>query len=174
MVPVGGGIPGGVLLAQRYGLAWPIMLGLYFVSDVVLACLFEPIMNTLRSLGRRNAAFAQIIAAFKAAVERSVSHVSRSRSPLALVLISFGVDPMTGRAAALTAGYGFIGGWAIAIAGDLIYFSVLMVSTLWLNSLLGDGTTTMWIVLALMFGVPPLIRRIRGTTDDARGSAGTR
>ena len=36
LLPVGGGIPAGVLLAQSKGLAWPITTGLYLVSDVVL------------------------------------------------------------------------------------------------------------------------------------------
>ena len=76
-------------------------------------------------------------------------------------MISFGVDPMTGRAAALGAGYGFIGGWLIAIAGDMIFFVILMVSTLWLNSVLGDGTWAAVIIMAVMFGVPMLWRWFR-------------
>jgi hypothetical protein len=41
---------------------------------------------------------------------------------------------MTGRAAAKAAGHGFLPGWAIAITGDMIYFVVLMASTLWLQA----------------------------------------
>ena len=33
LVPVGGGIPGGVLLAQKRGLTWPVMMILYFISS---------------------------------------------------------------------------------------------------------------------------------------------
>ena len=69
-------------------------------------------------------------------------------------MISFGVDPMTGRASAHAAGHGFITGWAIAIAGDMIYFAVIAVTTLKLNSYFKDPNTTMWIILAAMFSVP--------------------
>jgi len=68
---------------------------------------------------------------------------------------------MTGRAATAAAGHGFIAGWTLAIAGDLVYFLLIMVSTLWLNGILGDGTWTTLIILALMMFLPPLIQRLR-------------
>ena len=110
LIPVGGGIPAGVLLARARGIGWPAMELLYFISDV---------------------------------------------------LIAFGVDPMTGRTAAHAAGHGFLSGWTLAITGDMMYFTVIMVSTLWLNSVLGDGTKTMVIILIAMFAVPELIKRWR-------------
>ncbi len=84
VIPVGGGIPTGVLLARGQGLAWP----------------------------------------------------------LALIMIAFGVDLMTGRASALAAGHGFVAGWAIAIAGDLLSFGVIAISTLRLNAYIQDPNTT--------------------------------
>ncbi len=77
-----------------------------------------------------------------------------------LIMIAFGVDPMTGRAAALAQGHGFITGWAVAIAGDMIFFSLIMASTLWLNDYLGDGTWAAVIIMMLMLVIPPLIRRL--------------
>jgi hypothetical protein len=76
-------------------------------------------------------------------------------------MISFGVDPMTGRASALAGGYGFIAGWAFAIAGDMLYFAVIAVTTLQLNAYIKDPETTMLVVLAAMFLVPVLVRRLR-------------
>jgi hypothetical protein len=70
-----------------------------------------------------------------------------------------GIDPMTGRAAAAMAGHGFFSGWAIAITGDMIYFGVLMASTLWLDGVLGDSRLTILAVLALMFIIPAVFRR---------------
>lgn len=40
LIPVGGGIPAGVLLARTMGLRWPVTAGLYFVSDLILALAF--------------------------------------------------------------------------------------------------------------------------------------
>jgi hypothetical protein len=162
VIPVGGGIPAGVLRARDSGLAWPITALLYLVSDILLAIAFEPILRLLERLGSRIPFLARFGAAMKAATARSTAHLGGTGAgPLALVMIAFGVDPMTGRAAALAAGHGFLTGWAIAIAGDMLYFAVIAVSTLELNAYIKDPNTTMLIVLAGMFVVPVLVRTVR-------------
>lgn len=163
LIPFGGGIPAGVLLAKKFAIAWPITMILYLISDLILACVLEPIIQLIIYLGRKfpNRFLKVTGLAFKKTVEKTVAHYGNSTGPLALILIAFGVDPMTGRAAAVAAGYGSIGGWIIAIAGDMIYFSLLMISTLWLNNIIGDGTTTMLIILGFMLILPVIIRKIR-------------
>src|SRR6185369_16407413 len=164
LLPVGGGIPAGVLLASAQGLAWPITTGLYLVSDIVLALAFEPILRFLVALAGKIPFLARFSAALKAATARSVAHFSGSSAgPLALVMIAFGVDPMTGRATALAAGHGFIAGWAFAILGDMLYFAVIALTTLRLNSYFRDPNTTMLIVLGAMFVVPMLVRYFRSS-----------
>lgn len=164
LIPIGGGIPAGVLLGRSYGIAWPMTMFLYFISDIILACIFEPIMMLFIRAGKHVPTLARISEAFKQAVQKTTELYGTSTGPFALIMIAFGADPMTGRAAAVAAGHGFITGWMIAIAGDMLYFTVLMVSTLWLNHILGDGTTTTWIILILMVAVPILIRRFRKPT----------
>ena len=161
LIPVGGGIPAGVLLARAHGVDWPAMELLYFVSDVILALVFEPVMRAMIAGARRHHALARVAAAMKESVRRTTSAYGTAGGPLALILIAFGVDPMTGRSAAHAAGHGFLSGWALAITGDMMYFTVIMVSTLWLNSVLGDGTWTMLVILVAMFAVPELIHRWR-------------
>jgi hypothetical protein len=162
LFPFGGGIPAGVLLASAKGLAWPITTGLYLVSDVVLALAFEPILRLLAALLGNVPFLARISAALKAVTARSVAHFGgTSAGPLTLVMIAFGVDPMTGRTTALAAGHGFLTGWAIAIAGDMLYFAVIALTTLRLNSYVKDPNTTMLIVLGAMFVVPVLVRYVR-------------
>ncbi len=169
LVPVGGGIPAGVLLAQAKGLAWPVTTLLYLVSDVVLAIAFEPVLRLIAMLCGKVPFLARISALMKSAAARSVSHFSGTGAgPLALVMIAFGVDPMTGRASALAAGHGFVAGWAFAIAGDMLYFAVIAVTTLRLNAYFRDPDTTMLLVLGAMFIVPVLIRRIRSRRLPAR------
>lgn len=162
IIPVGGGIPAGVLLANAKGLAWPITTGLYLVSDIALAIAFEPILRLISMVVGRVPFLARFSAAFKAVTARSAAHIGgTSTGPLALVMISFGVDPMTGRATAHAAGHGFVAGWAFAIAGDMIYFTVIALTTLRLNSYFRDPNTTMLIVLGAMFIVPILVRYVR-------------
>lgn len=162
IIPVGGGIPAGVMLAQANGLAWPITTCLYLCSDIILAFAFEPILRLLAIICGKVSFLTRFSAALKAATVRSVSHFGGTGAgPIALIMIAFGVDPMTGRASALAAGHGFLAGWAIAIAGDMLYFGVIAITTLRLNSYIRDPNTTMAIVIAAMFCVPVLIRRIR-------------
>src|SRR5262249_47948517 len=51
-VPIGGGTPAGVLMARNAGVSPPVMAVLYFLSDLVLAVTFEPILVALAWLGR--------------------------------------------------------------------------------------------------------------------------
>lgn len=162
LIPVGGGIPAGVLLAKAKGLLWPVTALLYLVSDVILAVAFEPILRAIAFVCGKISFLRRFSAAVKAANARSAAHFQvTATGPITLIMIAFGVDPMTGRASALAAGHGFVAGWAFAIAGDMLYFGVIAFSTLRLNKYIKDPDTTMWIILALMLIVPMVIRRVR-------------
>ncbi len=162
LIPVGGGIPAGVLLARTRGLAWPVTAGLYLVSDVMLALAFEPVLRLLAWLGGKVSFLARLSARMKAAITRNAARFSGTGAgPIALILFSFGADPMSGRAAALAAGHGFLMGWAFAIAGDMLYYAVIAVTTLRLNTYFRDPNTAMWIVLGAMIMVPLIVRSFR-------------
>jgi len=161
LVPVGGGIPAGVIMAHARGVGWPAMLALYFVSDVILAFVFEPMLRLLAALGRAMPAFGRVVDFVRATARKSAAQFGNAGGTLALVLVSFGVDPMTGRAAAAAAGHGFVPGWAIAITGDMFYFALLMVTTLWIGAAVGDDRLTIGIMLVVMFVLPSLLRRGR-------------
>jgi hypothetical protein len=160
-IPVGGGIPAGVLLARTRGLSWAIMLALYFVSDVALACVFEPLVLLFTWAGKRYEFLARFNQTLKKSMTKTTAKYGIRPNPFSLVAIAFGVDPMTGRTAAFAAGHGFFSGWTLAILGDMLFFAVIMVSTLLLNNILGDGTWTAVIIMVAMMVVPGLIRRAR-------------
>lgn len=162
LLPVGGGIPAGVLLARAKGLPWPTTAGLYLVSDVLLALAFEPILRLLVLLSGKVPFLARFGAAMKVAMARSVNHLGGpGAGPFALIMIAFGVDPMTGRASAHAAGHGFLAGWAFAIAGDMLYYAVIAITTLQLNAYIKNPNITVWVVLGAMIVVPMLVRRFR-------------
>jgi hypothetical protein len=161
-VPIGGGIPAGVLMARGAGASPPVMMGLYFLSDLVLALTFEPVLRALSWVGRWVPPLGRMGRVVRNLAIRSGGAGTGARGPLGLILVSFGVDPMTGRAAAAAAGHGFVPGWAIAIAGDMLYFAVLMASTLWLQGRFGDERLTIGAVLLVMLVLPPLVRRLTG------------
>lgn len=162
LLPVGGGIPAGVLLARSKGLHWGVTAGLYFGSDVLLALAFEPLLRGLLAWSRRVPRLAAVKGALKDVLTRSAAPFGGTGAgPLALILIAFGVDPMTGRATAHAAGHGFLSGWALAITGDMLYYAVLAMATLGLNARLQNPTLTVGLVLAGMAFLPALIRRLR-------------
>ncbi len=167
LIPFAGGAPAGVILAKNRGFEWPAMILLYIASDVTLACIFEPLMLMIANAGRRSPKLQQFNEAMKTSLKKSSSRYGVNPRPLTLILISFGVDPMTGRTAAFFAGHGFITGWTLAIIGDVFFFSVIMGSTLWLNNVLGDGTWAAVIVMIVMMLIPPLFRRLRDSIRDA-------
>lgn len=162
LIPAGGGIPAGVLYARSAGVAWPVTALLYLVSDVILALIFEPILRLLALLCGKAPLLSRVSIAMKLATARATAHYGGTGAgPIALIMIAFGVDPMTGRASALAVGHGFIAGWAIAIAGDMLYFAVIMLTTQHLNAYIKDPDTTMWIILFGMFCVPMAVRFVR-------------
>lgn len=161
VIPIGGGIPAGVLLARTRGIPWPAMEVLYFLSDVVLAFVFEPIMLLVLHWGKRSVTLTAFLEKMKVAMKKTTPRFGHTLGPLALIAIAFGSDPMTGRLTAKAAGHSFLSGWALAITGDMLFFTLIMVSTLWLSRVLGDGTLATVIIVVLMLVVPGVIRRIR-------------
>ena len=162
LIPVGGGIPAGVLLASKTGIAWPVTAVLYFITDLILAVLFEPILRLLSAVARRIPILTRLGAVIKDAMDRTAAHYAGvGAGPFTLVMVAFGVDPMTGRAAAMAAGHGFVAGWAIAIAGDMLYYGVIAFTTLRLSDYFKDPNTAMFVVLGAMILLPILVRRLK-------------
>lgn len=162
LIPVGGGIPAGVLLARNTGIAWPVAAGLYFISDVILAFTFEPFLRLFVEIAKKVPFLSRVGEAMKQSTARVAAHYGGvGAGPFTLIMIAFGVDPMTGRAAAMAAGHGFVAGWAIAIAGDMLYYGVIAYTTLRLNVYFKDPNTTMLIVLGAMIVVPIVVRRAK-------------
>jgi hypothetical protein len=161
LVPVGGGIPLGVLMARDAGVSPLITALLYLASDVVIAVFAEPWLAFLRWIGQR--------ISFLGRVGERLSRLSGgaglkdggARGPLGLVLVSFTTSPTMGRAATSAAGHGFFTGWSLAIAGDMLYFVLVMASTLWISGLLGDERVTIGAVLVATWVLPTLLRRVR-------------
>ena len=78
LIPFGGGIPAGVMLAQSRGIEWPMMMFLYFISDVILACAFEPIMLLLIRLGKRVQFIDRMSEMMKIMIAKTMEHYGNS------------------------------------------------------------------------------------------------
>lgn len=159
---VGGGIPPGVLLADHGGVpAWGTV-ALYLLSDIVLAFVAEPIFALLALTGRRVQAVGRLGQTIQAITARAGLKSEGVTGALGVVLVSFVVSPTTGRAAAASLGHGFLRGWSCAILGDMGYFVLLMASTLWLSSTLGNDRVSMVLAIAGAQVLPLALQRLRG------------
>ncbi len=158
---IGAGIPLGVLMARDAGISPWVTALLYCASDLILPLTTEPMLAFLRWLGTR-----------VGFIERMGNRVARMsagaglqeggmRGVLGLILVSFSVSPLASRAAGAAAGHGFFVGWSLAIVGDMLYFALVMGSTLWLSSVFGDDRLTIGAVLITTWFAPILIRRLR-------------
>jgi hypothetical protein len=182
LVPIGGGIPLGVLMARDaipamfspyveaivspslLPLVMPVvtplvMAAMYLVSDIVMAITHEPMFILLGWL----AGIVPVLGKIRDFMVKSTSRVGLrdggKRGPLGLILFSFTVDPVSARGAAAAAGHGFFVGWTLAIIGDMVYFAVLMTATLWLSGIFGDDRITVGATLIVVWGLSWLIRR---------------
>lgn len=160
-IPIGGGIPAGVVLAQSRGVGWVTMTWVYFLSDIVLALYFEPLMHLMIRLSDRFHFLVRLRLAMKESTNKTIARFGANPGPFTLVILAFGVDPMSARAAALAQGHNFLAGWAFAIAGDMMFFAVTMASTIWLHDVLGDGTSAAVIIMIAMLVIPGLVRKIK-------------
>jgi hypothetical protein len=158
---IGAGIPIGVLMARSAGLGVLQTAGLYLVSDVLLAVITEPVLLVLRWLAARVdwlAALGQRLSRLSGATGLSDGRV---KGPLGLVLFSFVFAPAPARAASEAAGHGPIPGWTLAIIGDMIYFGVVMASTLAVIQIFGDNRLTIAPVIVGAWLLPMLVQRLQ-------------
>src|SRR6266568_557560 len=161
VLPTVVGIPLGVIMGRDAGLSPLIMAGLYFASDLVLAVTAEPMLAVLRWVGRRVPFLNGLGSRLARLTETTGLQEGGLRGPLGLILVSFTVNPLAGRAAAAAAGHGFFSGWTLAIIGDMIYFALIMASTLWISSVFGNDRLAIGIVLIVAFLAPIVLRRLR-------------
>src|SRR5262249_7525298 len=135
-IPGGIGIPPGVLLGHHGGIGPIFMAVLYFASDVILASVFEPMLIAMTPLARRLPRLRPLPNAMLAMIARTPA--GRVSAPVGIALTGFGAGLPFGRALASAAGFGLVSSWLLTIAGDMAYFGLGMVSTLWFDDLFGD------------------------------------
>ena len=161
LIPFSGGVPAGVMYGKEHGVAWQTLEGLYFISDLLLACAFEPLMRHFARKSRQAPWGQKLREAWDQSTGKVIALYGVKPGPVSLVFITFGTDPMTGRIAAYLSGHGFLTGWAISITGDMLFVSAVMASTLWLNNVLGNGTAAAVIVTIAVLALPLGLRAVR-------------
>jgi hypothetical protein len=175
--PVGPGIPAGVLLARHAGLPPLATFGLYTLSDVLGALISHPTFVLVRRVGGRVPILRRLGGGFLklALIGSGTSAVSppppepdsppgapRAALPTLFRIgtVGFGVDVYT--AGMLVAGLPVprLAGWGAAIAGDLVWFALLLGTSLATAAVVDDDRVVGIVVLVAMVVIPVVARRI--------------
>ena len=166
--PVGPGIPAGVLLAHHLRISPPVTFGLYSLSDALAVLLLNPIYSWLRAAGRR----VPVIRTIGRRVLRVAMIGVRSPNPetvrserlaptlLRIATVGFGVDIYTAGALATGLPIPRLPGWAAAMAGDLLWFSLLLGASVATAQIVDDDRWVAIVVIAITLIVPSILRRI--------------
>jgi hypothetical protein len=179
--PIGPGIPAGVLLARHIPLHPAVTFGLYALSDISAAMVCHPLFVVLRrharrvrplhALGKRMLALATVGVCLP---ERSGGGLTPVLSRIATV--GFGVDVYTAGFVATGLGVPRLPGWASAIAGDLVWFALLLGTSMAAASVADDDRVIALAMVVAMLVIPRLARRfvpaLRPGDDPGRGGPG--
>src|SRR4029079_5484264 len=137
----------------------PLTFGLYTLSDTLAVLLLNPFYNWLRTHGRKNPTIRRIgqralSFAMLGVLRPTPEEVREGRLAPALLRIAtvgFGVDIYT--AGALVTGLPVprLVGWSAAMVGDLLWFALLLGSSVAAAHLFNDERATAGVVLIVTF-----------------------
>lgn len=161
--PVGPGIPAGVLLARHVPLNPAVTFGLYALSDVLAAIVCHPIFVVLRRHGVRVAPIRWLgrhVLALAMVGVRVPEGADVAPKLLRIGTVGFGVDVYT--AGMLVTGLRVprIPGWASAIAGDLVWFALLLATSFLAASIADDDRVIAVAMIVAMVVIPRVAQRV--------------
>jgi hypothetical protein len=161
--PVGPGIPAGVLLARHVPLNPVVTFGLYALSDVMAAIVCHPIFVVLRRHGARVAPIRWLgrhVLSLAMIGVRIPESGGVAPKLLRIGTVGFGVDVYT--AGMLVSGLRVprLPGWASAIAGDLVWFALLLATSFLAASVADDDRVIAVAMIVAMIAIPRLAQRV--------------
>jgi hypothetical protein len=159
--PVGPGIPAGVLLSRHVPLPAPVTFGLYACSDLIGALMCHPLFALLRRHGRRVRPIRWLGRRMMAVAMVGVPSERERLGPalFRVATVGFGVDVYTAGMLATALRLPRIAGWLSAIAGDLVWFALLLATSLATASIVDDDRVILLVMVVAMIVIPRLARR---------------
>ena len=160
--PVGPGVPAGVLLARHVPLTATATFGLYALSDVIAAIVCHPLFVLLRRhgrtvrpirwLGRRLLSLAMLGV-------RTPESGATAPALARIATVGFGADVYTAGVLATGLPVPRLSGWTSAIAGDLLWFALLLGTSLAAAGIADDDRFIALVMVVAMIAIPRLARR---------------
>jgi hypothetical protein len=176
--PVGPGIPAGVLLARVAGINPAATFALYALSDVLGACVCHPIYSLLRRLAAHVPAVRPLgrkllkLALIGTPAPRPGDAARTFPALFRIGAVGFGADIYT--AGLLIAGLPVprVPGWASAIVGDLIWFTILLATSIATAQVTDRSWVQLVVMIVVMAVVPRVARRFVPALREAPVQAG--
>ena len=166
--PVGPGIPAGVLLAQHLRIAPLVTFGLYALSDTLAILILNPVYSWFRTRGRQIPAVRKFgsnmlrfaMMGVRRPTAEDVRNGKLAPTLLRIATVGFGVDIYTAGALATGLPIPRIPGWAASMAGDLLWFAMLLASSIAAAKIFDDQRIVALVVIAVTIFGPRILRRI--------------
>jgi hypothetical protein len=161
--PVGPGIPAGVLLARHVPLNPAVTFALYALSDVMAAIVCHPLFVVLRRHGARVKPIRWLgrhVLSLAMLGVRAPQGPDLAPKLFRIGTVGFGVDVYT--AGMLVTGLRVprIPGWASAIAGDLVWFALLLATSFLAASIADDDRFVAVAMIVAMIVIPRIAQRV--------------
>jgi hypothetical protein len=152
-----------VLLARHVPLNPVLTFGLYALSDVLAAIVCHPIFVVLRRHGARVAPIRWLgrhVLSLAMVGVRAPESGGIAPKLLRIGTVGFGVDIYT--AGMLVTGFGVprVPGWLAAIAGDLVWFALLLATSFLAASIADDDRFIAVAMIVAMIVIPRLAQRV--------------
>ena len=159
LLPIGPGTTAGILAGKNGGIDALGIAAIYLASDVLTAMYLDPLLRLARNFGRRHA-WAR---AFGSQLAQAVHRTQLSPGPwgqfLSVALLSLGGGMATGAMALPGSRLPRPLAWIGVIAGDMVYFGLLLATALGLASIVPDDRLVFVGVLVVAMLAGPIIRR---------------
>jgi hypothetical protein len=168
--PVGPGIPAGVLLARHAGLNPAFTFGLYATSDILGAFICDPVYRVVRRYGGQVPALRKVgswairvaLIGMRPPRAEDVRQGARGTWPalFRIGVVGFGADIYA--AGMLVAGLPVprVAAWGAALVGDLIWFAILLATSIAAAQVTDLTWVQLVIMLVVMFLVPKAAARV--------------
>ena len=177
--PVGPGIPAGVVLARHLALNPTVTFALYALSDVLSVFVFGPLFALLRrhgrkvrpvrALGRRVLKIATIGIRVPRTEDVRAGDAGVGPMLFRIATVGFGIDVYMGGVLASGLPVPRVAGWASAIAGDLVWFAMLLAVSVSAAQVVDNDWALGAIVVVASVLIPVLARRLFPSLDVNRG-----
>jgi hypothetical protein len=160
--PIGPGIPAGVLLARHIALAPAATFGLYALSDVLAAVVCHPVFSLMRRHGRRAKPIRWLgrrILSFAMLGVRTPERAGMGPALSRIATVGFGADIYTAGMLATGLPVPPLPGWVSAIVGDLLWFTILLGTSVLAAGISDDDRFIGLVMIVAMIVLPRVARR---------------